>query len=117
MRILVTISPLMYRESIALYVHQHSPGSEVLLAPPPGSLDEMAEGFSPHLLVRDDDDGAGLLTRALCRIGLFYDDDGMHARIGFDGESREVKNISMDDLLEVLDQTEKLLPQETADRS
>ncbi len=104
----------MYRESIALYVHQHSPGSEVLLAPP-GSLDEIAEGFSPHLLVRDDGDGAGLWTRALCRVGLFYDDDGMHARIGFDGESREVRNISMDDLLEVVDQTEKLIPQGTMD--
>ncbi len=103
----------MYRESIALYVHQHSPGSEVLLAPP-RSLDGMVEGFSPHLLVRDDGDGAGFWTRALCRVGLFYD-DGMHARIGFNGESREVRNMSMDDLLEVLDQTEKLIPQGTMD--
>ena len=116
MRILVTISPLMYRESIALYVHQHSPGSEVLLAPP-GSLNGMAEGFSPHLLVRDDGDGAGLWTRALCRAELFYDDGGMHARIGLDGESWEVRNIGMDDLLEVLDQTEKLIPQEPVNRS
>lgn len=113
MRILVTISPLMYRESIALYVHQHSLGSEVLLAPP-GSLDGIVGGFSPHLLIRDDDDGAGLWTRALCRVGLFYD-DGMHARIGFDGESWEVRNIGMDDLLEVVDQTEKLIPQGTMD--
>lgn len=119
MRILVTVSPLMYRESIALYLHQHSPGSKVMLAPP-GPPDGLAGGFDPHLIVRDEDDvlgaDAGLRAGALCRVGLFYDGEGMHARIGLDGASREVGNVGMGDLMEVLDQTERLIPQETADR-
>ncbi len=110
MRILVTASPLMYRESIALHAHRHSPGSEVLLAAP-WSPDGLTEGFGPHLLVRDDDgDDAGSGADALCQVGLFYDDGGMHARIGFGGASREVRNVGMDDLLEVLDQTARLMP-------
>ena len=53
MRILIANTPLMYRESLALAVHRHNPDFEVMIADP-ASLDEEAERFGPHALVRDD---------------------------------------------------------------
>src|SRR3712207_2382248 len=50
MRVLVTVSPLMYREAIALSLHRHRPGFEVRLAPPEATQEQVRE-FGPHLLV------------------------------------------------------------------
>jgi hypothetical protein len=55
-RILITVSPLMYREALAAAVHQHRPDLEVRIAPPEDVEVELGR-FSPHLLVRNDTDG------------------------------------------------------------
>src|SRR5215212_2250984 len=57
-RILLTISPRMYREALALCIHRHRPDFDVLLAPP-WSLDGRSERFGPHVLVQDAEE-AGL---------------------------------------------------------
>jgi hypothetical protein len=56
-RVLVTLSPLMYREAVALSVQRNRPGLvEVRLAPPEAMKAEIAS-FRPHLLVHDDTRG------------------------------------------------------------
>jgi DNA-binding CsgD family transcriptional regulator len=57
-RILITITPRMYREVLALSIHRRYPDFEVLLSPP-WPLDGRAERFGPHVLVQDADE-AGL---------------------------------------------------------
>ena len=65
-RILIMVSPLMYREALALAIHQRHSDFEVLLGAPE-SLDGEAESFRPHLLVRNDTDGAHMdLLTGLC---------------------------------------------------
>ncbi len=49
-RVLVTIAPRSYREAVALYIHQHWPPVEVLIAPPE-ELDREVGRFRPHVLV------------------------------------------------------------------
>ncbi len=56
MRILVTITPRMYREAIAGYLLQHRPGYEVRSSAPADAEEEVIL-FAPHLLVHDDTDG------------------------------------------------------------
>ena len=56
MRILVTITPRMYREAIAGYLLQQRPGYEVRSSAPADAEDEVIL-FAPHLLVHDDTDG------------------------------------------------------------
>ena len=113
MRILLTVAPLMYREALAIAIHQRRPDIEVLLVPP-ANLDGQADGFAPHLLVRNDTDGADLerLTGVLCWIEILYS-DGLNARVSLDGHVWEVENISIDDLIGIIEQTELLIPEDT----
>jgi hypothetical protein len=107
----------MYREALALALLRYRPDAEVLMDPlesPDGEL----ESFGPHLLVRNDTDGADLLTlvgkELLCRVEILYS-DGMDANIHLNGgEVREIKDISMSDLLALVEEVEKLIPAQTA---
>ena len=108
MRILITITPRMYREVLALSIHRRRPDFEVLLAPP-WSLDGKAEHFGPHVLVQGPDE-AGLPTLpdgVLCRIQLL-DNGRMDATIELDGTASEVHDVCLEDLLEVLEEAESL---------
>ena len=109
MRILITIKPLMYRESLALNLQGRRRDLEVMIAPT-AHLDGQAEGFRPHLLIRNDTDGVDMdLMRGIrCWIEILYS-DGMDARVSLDGEVWNVTDISMEDLLEIVDRTEKLM--------
>jgi hypothetical protein len=62
MRILVVLTPLMYREAIAHSLRQHRPALEVRIAAPEAAEEEL-RSFAPHLLVHTDTDG-------LARAGL-----------------------------------------------
>ena len=53
MRVLVSISPRMYREIIALHISRNRPDLHVRLAPPDYAAEELAS-FRPHLLVHAD---------------------------------------------------------------
>lgn len=113
MRILVTIAPLMYRESLALTLQKHRPDSEVLFGAAK-SLDGEAGRFRPHLLIRSDTDGVDMKLRedVLCWIEILYS-DGMGARVSLDGKVWEIKDISTEDLIGVVERVEKLMAKRT----
>lgn len=109
MRVLVTVKPRMYREALALALHEHRPDAEVMLAPPE-SLDGEVEDFGPHLLVRNDNDGAGpeYLNAIACRIEILFT-DGMGARVNLDGRVRKMDDMGVDDLFAVVDEVAEFI--------
>ena len=109
MRVLVTVKPRMYREAIALALHHNRPDFEVLLAPA-ASPDGRAGAFRPHMLVRNDTDGADMdrMGGVRCWVEVLYS-DGMDARVSLDGEVWNIADISNEDLLGIADRTEALM--------
>lgn len=109
MRILVTVQPQMYREALALALHDYRPDAEVLLGQLK-FLNGKAEDFRPHLLVRNDTDEADteLWENVLCWVEILYS-DGMDARVRIDGEVQEIEDISMQDLLAIVERAERLI--------
>jgi hypothetical protein len=103
LRILVTITPLMYREAIALSLRKHRPGYEVRIAAPEDV--EEVRAFAPRLLVRSDTDGLDprVLMNVPCWIEVLYS-DSMDAKISVDGRVEESRDISTDVLLRVADE-------------
>jgi hypothetical protein len=111
-RILLTITPRMYREALALSIHRRRPDFEVLLAPP-WPLDGKAELFRPHVLVQDADE-AGLPPAlaqdeqgVVCRIRILTA-DRIEATIELDGTTSEIHDVCLEDLFEVLEAAERL---------
>jgi len=100
----------MYREALAIAVHQDRPDAEVMIGSL-GQLDGQAENFAPHLLIRNDTDGAdmSLQTGALCWIEVLYS-NGLNARISLDGAVWEIDDIGIEDLLGLVRKAEKLIP-------
>jgi hypothetical protein len=107
-RVLVANSPLMYRESLALAIQRARPNFEVLIANP-GKLDGQVESLAPHALVRDDD---GAQTESpdgvVCWVGIIIDNH-LNARISVDGEISEIHDVSFEEFLAALDETERLI--------
>ena len=109
-RVLVTVEPRMYREAIALAVQRDRPNSEVMLVSE-DVLDGQMEDFAPHLLVRNDSDGAfpeGLLDSVVCRMEVLYT-DGMAARVSVGDSSYTIEDATMEDLLALVDEAEALV--------
>jgi hypothetical protein len=108
MRILIANTPLMYRESLALAVHQHNPNFEVMIADP-ASMDGEAERFAPHALIRDDD-GIEVASPdgVMCWVGIIIDNH-LHARISLNGKVSEVHDVSLYELLAALDEAAKFV--------
>jgi hypothetical protein len=102
-RILVTITPRMYREAIAGYLLQQRPGYEVRSAAPE-NIEEEVILFAPHLLVHDDTDGMDprVLEGIQFLVEMLYS-DSMGARISVDGRIEENPDISTEVLLRVAD--------------
>ena len=109
MRILITVTPRMYRETLGLAVHQHRPDSDVRMATPEDIHEEMGR-FNPHVLVRADNDDLDplLLEQVSCWVEIMYTDN-MNAKIALDGSIEEVSDIALDDLLGVVDEVERLV--------
>jgi hypothetical protein len=114
-RILITVKPRMYREAIAMAIYRHRPDAEILLAPPE-SVDGESSRFRPHLMVRNDTEGATLDTPAgeVYQVKVLYS-DGLDAEVSLDGRSRTVRDMSLDDLLRIVDEAEELIPSETTE--
>lgn len=108
MRILVANTPRMYRESLALSIHQHRPEFEVLLAAP-SELDGHVERLSPHVLVRDDD-GVEMVAPdgVVCWVGINIDDH-LNARIAVNGKISELHDVSLEEFLAALDEAKGLI--------
>ena len=120
-RVLVTLSPRMYREAVALSVQRNRPGLvDVRLAPPEAAEAELAS-FRPHLLVHDDARGdprrgsapipEAALETVPHRLEVLYS-DGMDARISADGHLTEVRDASTEDLLGAVDGAAELAERE-----
>ncbi len=99
MRVLVTISPKMYREAVAASIQHARSDLEVRVADPEDTELELA-GFRPHLLVHNDT--SPIPEEALegipCRVEMLYS-DSMDARVMAGGMVSEVRDITMEDLL------------------
>jgi hypothetical protein len=109
-RILITISPRLYRETLALCIHRRSPDFEVLLAPP-WPLDGRAERFGPHVLVQDADEAGlppALAGGVVCRVRILKKPDRIDATIEVDGTTTEVRDASLEDLFVVVEEAERL---------
>jgi hypothetical protein len=109
-RILVTISPRMYREALALSIHRRRPDFDVLLAPP-WSLDRRAERFGPHVLVQDADEAGLPLALAggvVCRVLVLKKPDRIDATIELYGTTSELRDACLEDLFGVLEEAERL---------
>ena len=66
--------------------------------------------------MRNDNDGAGLgsLNAIACWIDILYS-DGMGARINLNGRIRDIEDICVDDLLQIVDEAEGLISTEIAE--
>ena len=99
MRVLVTVSPKMYREAVAASIQRARPGIEVRIAPPEDTEEELAS-FRPDLLVHDDT--APIPEEALegvpTRVEMLYS-DSMDARVRADGMVSQLRDMSTEDLL------------------
>ena len=109
-RILVTVSPLMYREAIALSIHDRRPGSEVLLAPP-WPTDGRTDRFAPHVLVHDAKEAGlppALAGGVACRVRVRVA-DRVDATVEAGGAVSEVRDADLEDLFGALEGAEGLL--------
>jgi hypothetical protein len=122
-RVLVTLSPRMYREAIALSIQRNRPGLVDVRLAPPEALEEQFVSFRPHLLVHNDaasaDSGSGVvpvpetaLREVPHRIEVLYS-DGMDARLSADGHISEIRDASTEDLLKAVDAASSLADRET----
>ncbi len=104
MRVLVALTPRMYREAMALSIHTNRPGLDVRSAPPAEAERELAD-FGPHLLVHNDN--APIPEAALVgvpyRVEVLYT-DSMHARTHVGGRAEEVGDMGVGGLLGVVDE-------------
>jgi hypothetical protein len=107
-RVLVANTPLMYRESLALSIQRARPNFEVLLAAPE-DLNGQVESLAPHALVRDDD---GVETSSpngvVCWVGIIIDNH-LNARISVNGRVSEIHDVSLEEFVAALDETERLI--------
>jgi hypothetical protein len=109
MRVLITITPLMYREALASSLQRSRPDFEVRNASPHDAEEEV-RGFRPHLLVRNDTDGledAGVLAGIPCLVEVLYS-DSMDAKVIVDGRVEEIRDMSTQELLRVADRAASL---------
>ena len=84
-------------------IHRHNPDFEVMMADP-ASMDGEAERFGPHALVRDDDGiEVGSPESVVCWVGI-TGDNHLHARTGVDGRVSEIHEVSLYEMLAVLDE-------------
>ena len=105
MRVLVSIAPLSYREAVALSLTRYRPHLETRIAPPE-DLDQEVENFKPDLVVCNE------VTQTVREnvpswVQVLFE-NGLDAVVSVNGQSLEVHNISMEDLLGAVDETEEM---------
>ena len=106
LRILVAIEPLMYREVLAFHFRQERPRADVVLASS-GTLHDQARRRRLHLIF------ASEVPPEFKEMGLFWvevsNQDGLVALISADGYSTTIDDVSLQDLLAVVDKAEEEL--------
>ena len=109
MRVLIALSPQMYRQALALAILKHRPDDDVLLVSPE-ELDAQTERFAPHALVQsyDGDEDLSIPEGVVCWVGVLVT-DSMNARIAVDGRFSDIHDVTVDGLLSALAETEALI--------
>ena len=108
MRILLSVAPTMYRETLAHVLRKERPNDEVHLAASE-ALDREASSFRPHLILCSDDAEKVRGVSVPSWIVIRYQ-DGLHASVFLDGqETRLIQDIEIEDLVSVLEETERLV--------
>ena len=111
-RILVAIEPQMYREVLASHFRQERPLSDVVLASSQ-ALQVEAERTRPHLIVANEvppelkEEGSSFWVELRAS-------DVLVATISADGYSDTVRDVSLQDLIGVVDKAEEELAQNGA---
>jgi hypothetical protein len=109
MRILVAVAPTMYRETLAHVIRTDRPDDDVRLANP-DSLDREASSFLPHLIVCNDNapevpEGVSVPSWVVIRYH-----DHLSASVFIDDQDpRLFQDMSIEDLLGVVDETQRLI--------
>jgi hypothetical protein len=120
-RVLVTLSPQMYRQAIALSVQRNRPGLVNVRIAPPEAMEEQLASFQPHLLVHSDPRGdshhsaapipkevlEAAIKKVPHRVEVLYS-DGMDARLSAYGRVTVLRDASTDDLLRAVDAASEL---------
>ena len=120
-RVLVTLSPRMYRQAVALSVQRNRRGLVDVRIAPPEAMEEELASFRPHLLVHNDPRGdlrggavqypkealQAAIKKVPHRIEVLYS-NGMDARLSADGRLTELPDASTDALLEAVDAASEL---------
>jgi hypothetical protein len=106
LRILVAIEPQMYRQVLAFHFRQQRPRADVVLASPQTLHDE-ARRTRPHLIFANE------VPPEFKEAGVFWvevrNDDGLVATIRADGYSTTIDDVSLQELLAVVDKTQEEL--------
>ena len=117
LRVLVALSPLMYRQAIALSIYRNRPGLVDVRIASPEAMESELVSFQPHLLVHNDERGGLVPVSEVAleavphRIEVLYS-DGMDARLSADGRITELRDASTEDLLRAVDEAAKIADRE-----
>ena len=108
MRILVTVEPTMYRETLAHVLRTSRLDDEVRLANS-RSLEREATSFHPHMVVCSEDAPEIRGVTVPSRVVLRYH-DGLNASVYLDEqEARHFHDMTVEDLIGVVDETQRLV--------
>jgi hypothetical protein len=106
MRVLVALNPQMYRQTIMFFLGEHRPLLK-LKAAEPADLDQELSSFSPDLLICHDT-APVVRYRVVSQIEILYS-DGLDALVCIEGRESRINNISVQDLLGAVDETDRLV--------
>jgi hypothetical protein len=109
MRILIAVSPTMYRETLAHVLRRDRPDDDVRFADP-HALAREASSFRPNLIVSNDDaEEVGTVNAPSSWVVIRYHDH-LSASVFVDGQDpRLVQDIAIEDLLGVVEETRRLV--------
>jgi hypothetical protein len=108
MRILVAVTPIMYRQTLAHILRTDRPNDDVHVADPE-ALEQEASSFRPHLIVCTDNVSEVREVSVLSWVVIRYH-DSLSASIFLEGQAtRLVQDIALEDLIEVVEETQRLV--------
>jgi hypothetical protein len=108
MRILVAVSPIMYRETLVHVIRTHRPDDDVRLTDPQ-ALDREASSFGPHLIVCNDNAQEVRGVSVPSWVVIRYHDHLSASVFLDDQDPRLFQDMSIEDLLLVVNETQRLV--------
>ena len=107
-RVLISVVPTIYRETLTHILRRHRPNDEVRPADPE-VLDQETSSFRPHLIVCNDNAPEVQEVHVPSWVVIRYHDH-LSASVFLAGQdARLIQDITMEDLFGVIDETERLV--------